>query len=127
MLDWIDPQTKALIKDQAKGQLRHAMTELGAVLASYGVFANGSDQQAQFITVATGIAIAGSGHIWSWWQKTGKGQMQARLVDIAAAAELKRQQAAAAHVAAVDTETRAKLLLAQAQAGPALPSSGLKA
>lgn len=123
MLDWIDPQTKALIVDQAKGQLRHGMSDLGMLLASYGVFANGSDQQTQFITIATGIAVSASGHLWSWWQKTGKGQVQARLIDLAAAAELKRQQAGAAHVAAAAADDKAKALLAAAQAAPLPPAA----
>lgn len=122
MFDWIDPQTKALLKDAALGQLRHGMTYLGGALGSYGLFAT-SDQQTQFVTIGTGIVVGATGQLWSWWQKTGKGQMQARLVDIAAAAEAKRQQAAAAHVAAARDDAEAKALLAQAQGHPLSPAA----
>lgn len=121
MFDWIDPQTKAFLKDQAKGQLRHIMTWLGGALGSYGLFSS-SDQQAQFVTISTGLVIGGAGQLWSWWQKTGKGQMQARLVDIAAAAELKRRQAGAAHVAAAAADAKAQALLAEAQGHPLPPT-----
>lgn len=122
MFDWIDPQSKALLKDAALGQLRHVMTTIGGALGSYGVFAT-NDQQLQFVTIGTGIVVGGSGQLWSWWQKTGKGQMQARLVDIAATAELKRQQAAAAHVAAARADAEAKALLAEAQGHPLPPAA----
>ena len=57
MLDWLDPQTKALIKDIALGQLRHYLTIAGTALASYGVLTT-SDQQTQFVTVGIGVATA---------------------------------------------------------------------
>lgn len=122
MLDWLDPQTKALLKDFALGQLRHMMTMIGTALGSYGVLAT-SDQQAQFVTIGSGIAVAGTAQIWSWWQKTGKPQAQARLIDIAAQAELKRQQAAQAHVAAAAADEKARALLAAAQAAPLPPAA----
>ena len=48
-----------MLKDQTLGQVRHIMTILGGALGSYGFFAT-NDQQAQFVTIATGITVAGS-------------------------------------------------------------------
>jgi hypothetical protein len=119
MLDWLDPQTKALLKDAALGQVRHGMTYIAGALGSYGLFAT-NDQQLQFVSIGTAVVVGASAQLWSWWQKTGKGQMQARMVDLAAKAELKRQQAAAAHVTAAAQEEKAKALLAEAQKAPPL-------
>jgi hypothetical protein len=122
MLDWLDPQTKAFVKDVALGQLRSYLIAGGTMLGTYGVLTT-SEQKSQFVTVGVGVATAAFGAAWSWWEKTGKPQMQARMVEIAAQATLKRQAAAAAHVAAAEQESKAKALLAAAQGLPVPPTA----
>jgi hypothetical protein len=96
----IDPQTTALMKDVALGQLRHYITIAGTALASHGLLAGDATSQGKFVEMGSGVAIALLGAAWSWWEKTGSAQAQARVVEIAAQLEAKKQAAAEAYAKA---------------------------
>ena len=91
----LDPQFVAMLKDIASGQVRHYLGIAGTALASYGVLGcQGCVSQTQFIDTFAGVIIASIGPLWSWWEKTGQPQAQARLVQMIADAEMKKTAAA---------------------------------
>lgn len=49
------------------GQLRHILSGLGVFLAAHGAIA--TDQQAQFISIGTGVALYVTGAGWSLMEK----------------------------------------------------------
>ena len=57
----------ALAKPLLAGAARHVMTAVAGVLIAQGAIT--TDQQAQFVTIASGIAVWAAGYAWSAWQK----------------------------------------------------------
>lgn len=116
----LDLQTWAMIKDIALGQFRHWATIAGTVLASHGVLAADAGTQGKFVEVSVGVAVAGVSLLSSWWEKTGKAKAEARVVEILAQQEVKKQAAAKAYADAQAAQQAIKAALPAAVL-PAVP------
>lgn len=113
----LDPQTKALLLDIAKGQLRHWLGIAGAALAAHGVLGcAGCVSEAQFVEVASGIIVASIGPLWSWWEKTGSVAAQARAVQVVAQMEARKQESMKAYMAAQAAQKELQAAIAAATA-----------
>lgn len=125
----LDSQTKAQIVAIAKGQLRHYLGLAGAALATHGIIAGDAASQSQFVQVASGVVLALVAAGWSWWKETGAPKAQARLVELVAQAEAKKQAAAAAYAQAQAQQAAVQSALAAPKAPvpqPAAPNGAEK-
>ncbi len=69
------PAIWALAKPIVEGQIRTYMATAGGALVASGAISVGDE--ASFIKIGTGIAMAAIPAAWSWWDKIGRARLLA--------------------------------------------------